>query len=368
MNDRAETDGEEPGQSTIDRRFFVGLAAGGVGGAALIAVPAVAAWPTDSVAAGSGGDMEHAQGSDSGATTTEATVSYQEMDAMHKEGVDLFLKNITEPITEGLGCQEYTGEMEGDTRVFRLTCSEVDWEVTPGQVEKAMAYNGTVPGPTLRMKEGEKTRVILTNELQESTAIHWHGQFVPNDQDGVPFITQDPVTPGSTYTYEFIPNPAGSSMYHSHHNAAVQVGSGLLGALIVEPADPAAEPEHDLDYVYIFNDALGGFTINGKGFPATSAYTAKLGQRVRFRFMNEGNMAHPVHLHGMNFEVFARDGFMLPQPYKCDVINVAPGERWDATVVADNPGLWAFHCHILTHAESAHGMFGMVTVFVVEED
>ncbi|MEI2697024.1 MAG: multicopper oxidase domain-containing protein [Microthrixaceae bacterium] len=111
---------------------------------------------------------------------------------MHKEGVDLFLKNITEPITEGLGCQELEWEMDGDTRVFRLTCSEVDWEVTPGQIEKAMAYNGTVPGPTLRMKEGQRTRVILTNELQESTAIHWHGQFVPNDQDGVPFITQDP--------------------------------------------------------------------------------------------------------------------------------------------------------------------------------
>lgn len=95
---------------------------------------------------------------------------------------------------------------------------------------------------------------------------------------------------------------------------------------------------------------------------------ADLGERVRFRFMNEGTMVHPVHLHGLTFEVFARDGYPLPQPFRCDTITVAPGERWDATVVADDVGLWAFHCHILTHAESAHGMFGMVSVFVVEED
>lgn len=360
-------DSGEPGQATVDRRLFMGLAGGAVGGAALVGVPAVAAWPAErSGAAGTSqaGHDEHA----AGGSTSQAAVSADEMDAMHKEGIDLFLKNIEEPITEGIGAQELEWEMEGDTRVFRLTCSEIDWEVTPGQVEKAMAYNGMVPGPTIRMVEGQPTKVILTNELNESTAIHWHGQFVPNDQDGVPFITQDPIKPGQTFTYAFTPKPAGSHMYHSHHNAAVQVGRGMLGALLVEPANPAEDPQYDKDYVYIFNDALGGYTINGKGFPATSAYTAKLGERVRFRFMNEGNMAHPVHLHGMGFEVFARDGFPLPQPYMCDTINVAPGERWDAIVTADNPGIWAFHCHILTHAESDHGMFGMVTVFVVEEN
>ncbi len=354
------------GQGTVDRRLFMGLVAGGITGATVVGTTALAAWPTDVQAA----EGSTAQGDDTGhtATPSPAAMDVDEMDAMHKEGIDAFLTNMKEPITAGLGAQDLEWEMDGDTRVFRLTCSEVDWEVTPGTIEKAMAYNGVVPGPTLRAVEGQRVRVEVTNELAESTTVHWHGQRVPNDQDGVGFLTQDAIKPGDTYTYEFVAGPFGSHMYHSHHNAAEQVTRGLLGALIVEPSNPANEPAHDRDYLYILNDALGGFTINGKGFPATAAYTAKLGERVRFRFMNEGNMVHPIHLHGLTFEVFARDGYPLPQPFRCDTITVAPGERWDATVIADNPGLWAFHCHILTHAESPHGMFGMVSVFVVEED
>ena len=242
----------------------------------------------------------------------------------------------------------------------------MEWEVTPGQLEAAMAYNGTVPGPTLRVVEGQPVRINVTNKLDQSTGVHWHGQRVPNAMDGVPFLTQDPIPPGGTFVYEFVPGPFGSHMYHSHHNAAEQVGKGLLGALIVEPANKDTEPKFDKDFLYIINDTLGGFTINGKGFPATDPYVAKLGERLRFRFMNEGQMVHPIHLHGLTLELFARDGYLLPQPFKCDTITVAPGERWDAIVVADNPGVWAFHCHILSHAESPHGMFGMVTALIVQ--
>ena len=360
-----DRDQRAAGQGVVDRRLFMGLVAGGVGGAAVATPAALAAWPMGSTAADPSSSPSHEGGT--AGTSTTVPMAADEMDAMHKEGVDAFLANIEDPITKGLGAQDLEWETDGDTRVFRLTCSEIEWEVTPGTIEQAMAYNGMVPGPTLRVVEGKPVRIEVTNELAESTSVHWHGQRVPNAQDGVPFVTQDPIKPGETYTYEFVPGPFGSHMYHSHHNAAEQVSRGLLGALIVEPSDPTDEPRHDRDYLYILNDALGGFTINGKGFPATAAYTAKLGERVRFRFMNEGNMVHPVHLHGLTFEVFARDGYPLPQPFRCDTLTVAPGERWDATVVADNPGLWPFHCHILTHAESPHGMFGMVTVFVVEE-
>jgi hypothetical protein len=75
----------------------------------------------------------------------------------------------------------------------------------------------------------------------------------------------------------------------------------------------------------------------------------------------------PMHLHGMPMRVFAKDGYNLPASYLCDTINIAPGERYDVLVEARAPGLWAFHCHILSHAESQHGMFGMVTVLAVEE-
>jgi len=357
---------ESAGQRTVDRRLFMGLVAGSVGGAAVVGTAALSAWPTDPAVANSvaGGGTDHQNHQPN---TSGGAANADEMDAMHKTGIDQFLKNIESPITKGIGAQDLEWEMDGDTRVFRLTCSEIDWEVAPGQVEKAMAYNGMVPGPTLRVVEGQRVRVHVTNELSESTVVHWHGQRVPNSQDGVGFITQPPIKPGETYTYEFVAGPFGSHMYHSHHNAAEQVGRGLLGAFIVEPRDRSVEPQYDRDELYILNDALGGYTINGKQFPATKAYTAKLGERVRFRFMNEGNLVHPIHLHGLTFEVFARDGYLLPQPFKCDTLNVAPGERWDVIVVADNPGVWAFHCHILTHAESAHGMFGMVTVLIVEE-
>ena len=105
-------------------------------------------------------------------------------------------------------------------KVYELTAEEIQWEVEPGRKVKAWAYNGQVPGPQIRVREGDRVRVILKNELPESTAIHFHGLELPNDQDGVPFITQPPVKPGESYTYEFTVPNAGSHMYHSHHNAA----------------------------------------------------------------------------------------------------------------------------------------------------
>jgi FtsP/CotA-like multicopper oxidase with cupredoxin domain len=208
--------------------------------------------------------------------------------------------------------------------------------------------------------------VVLHNKLAESTAIHFHGLEVPNDQDGVPYITQPPVKPGQSYTYEFTVPNAGSHMYHSHHNATQQVSMGLLGAFVVEPRRPNPAHRADHDYVMILNDSAHGFTINGKGFPATEPLVVKQGQTLRVRFMNEGMMIHPMHLHGMHMTVIAKDGWDQPMPWKCDTLNVAPGERWDVLVKATNPGTWAFHCHILSHAEAPHGMFGMVTALVVQ--
>jgi FtsP/CotA-like multicopper oxidase with cupredoxin domain len=222
-----------------------------------------------------------------------------------------------------------------------------------------------VPGPIIRVTEGERLRVKVTNKTDQTTGVHWHGQRIVNKMDGVPFITQPTIKPGETFVYDFVAKPFGSHMYHSHHNATEQVGRGMLGPLLVMPKDAATDPRYDKDELFIFNDQLGGLTINGKGFPATFPYTAKLGQRIRFRFMNEGVQAHPAHLHGLTLEVFARDGYPLPQPFRCDTLNVAPGERWDAIVVADEPGVWAFHCHILNHAEGPTGMFGMVTALIV---
>lgn len=297
-------------------------------------------------------------------TVPNQSKSYEEMDKHHEEGVKKFPAK-----TEGIGNQPFEPKLDGDVKVFDISCDKVMWEVEPGRTLEAWVYNKQLPGPVIRVTEGDKVKINVTNNLDESTAVHWHGLFVPNNMDGVPFITQPPIIPGSTFTYEFTVREgnAGSHMYHSHHNSAKQTGMGLLGAFIIEPKDKAKDPAYDIDYVMILNDAAHGFTLNGKGFPATEPIVAKKGQKVRIRYMNEGLMIHPMHLHGMPQLVFAKDGWNLPQPFMCDTLNVAPGERWDVIVDANEVGLWAFHCHILSHAESEMGMFGMVTVFIVQE-
>jgi len=266
--------------------------------------------------------------------------------------------------TEGLGGQPMEPVMDGDVKVFELTAQEIQWEVAPGDVRTAMAYNGQVPGPEIRVQLGDRVRIIFNNELPESSAIHYHGLVVPNDQDGVPGLTQPLVLPGETYVYEFDVVNAGSHMYHSHMNGSVQIPMGLLGAFIVEDG---TETPVDQDVTLILNDGPLGYTINGKGFPATAPIVAQLGDRVRIRYMNEGLQIHPMHLHGMPQLVVAKDGYALPMPHMEDTVTVAPGERIDVIVEVTEPGLWAFHCHILSHAEGPNGMFGMVTVFVVTE-
>jgi FtsP/CotA-like multicopper oxidase with cupredoxin domain len=346
--------------TATSRRAFLRTAGfSAVSAGALVACGKAAnANPSKTVAAIATGDVV------APVVVTPATIraAADAMDAMHEKGIKAFPAK-----TAGKGNQLLAPRIEKGVKVFDLTAREIKWEVAPGQMVNAMAYNDQVPGPQIRVREGDRVRVNLKNELTQSTAMHFHGMELPNDVDGVPFITQPPIKPGESYTYEFtIPEGnIGSNMYHSHHNAATQVGLGMLGAFIVEPRKPRAIENVDKDFVLILNDGAHGFTLNGKGFPATEPFVAKLGDKVRIRYMNEGMMIHPMHLHGMHMTVIDKDGWALPAPWKCDTLNIAPGERYDVIVNCNNPGTWAFHCHILPHAESEHGMFGMVTALVV---
>ena len=282
------------------------------------------------------------------------------MDAAHEAKVKAFPAK-----TAGLGAQPIQPRVVGGVKVFDVTARAVQWEVEPGVTRQAFAYNGQVPGPTIRVTEGDRVRVVLKNGLPESTSIHFHGVLTPNAMDGVPFITQPPVRPGQTFTYEFTARPVGSHMYHSH-NGDEQITRGLLGAFIVEPRDRASAAQVASDVVLIVNDGPLGYTINGKSFPATQPITVRRGQRLRIRYMNEGQIIHPMHLHGLPQRVIAKDGRPLPAPYEADTVNVAPGERYDILVTAEAPGTWALHCHILSHAESKRGMHGMVTAVIVQ--
>ena len=270
--------------------------------------------------------------------------------------------------TEGRGNQVLEPEIQPDgTLQWELTASVIKWETEPGTFVEAWAYNGMVPGPQLRAEMGDRIRIILHNELPEPTTLHSHGLLVPPDMDGVPVISQPAVMPGESFTYEYTLRNAGSHMYHSHFMAEHQVPMGLLGAFIVTDPNATDEPESDIDYTMILNDGPLGFTINGKGFPATEPIVAQQGQKIRIRYMNEGLQIHPMHLHGMPQLVVAKDGYTLPTPHYEDTVLVAPGERIDVIVDATEVGAWAYHCHVLTHAEGPDGMFGMVTALIVEE-
>ena len=265
--------------------------------------------------------------------------------------------------TKGVGGQPLEPTIEDGVKVFELTADEVKWEVEPGKVLDAMAYNGMLPGPQINADLGDRVKIILNNKLDQPTTLHFHGVRVPNDMDGVPVITQDPVMPGESFTYEFTLRNSGTHMYHPHFNATEQITEGLLGAFIV--SDPS-DPEVDVDQTLVLNDGPLGFTINGKGFPATAPIALSQGQTLRIRYMNEGLQIHPMHLHGLVQKVIAKDGYKLSAPYEADTLMVAPGERYDVLVKADTPGVWAFHCHILSHVEGPQGMFGMVTAVIVE--
>ena len=340
----------------LTRRGFVGLA--GVLGLGTVGLAACggAAPPAT---AGAGGPQPAGVAP---AGTRTAADAAAEIDKHHEAGVKAFPAK-----TEGLGGQPLQPRLEGDVKVFEIACKKVQWELEPGKKVEAWGYNGVIPGPELRVTEGDRVRVIVKNELDESTAVHFHGQLAPNAMDGVPYITQPPIKPGETFTYEFAAKPAGTHMYHSHHNATKQVGMGLLGAFIVDPKDPKSRPAFDKEFTLVINDGPLGMTFNGKSFPATQPFVCKRGEKVLIRYVNEGQQLHPMHLHGMPQLVIARDGYLLPQPFLCDTLTIAPGERWEAIVDATELGVWAFHCHVLSHAESEHGMFGMVTALIVKE-
>jgi len=171
-----------------------------------------------------------------------AAAAADAMDKMHEAGIKAFPARTT-----GKGNQILKPRVENGVKIFDITARKMRWETAPSQTVEAWAYNEQVPGPQIRVREGDRVRVNIKNELSESTAVHFHGVELPNDQDGVPFITQPPIKPGQSYTYEFTaPNP-GSHMYHSHHNSATQVGLGLLGAFIIEPKNPDPIEKADID-------------------------------------------------------------------------------------------------------------------------
>ena len=284
----------------------------------------------------------------------------------------------TAPPGDGTGNgSQYVGASLGDgtvlakfdlvngVKVFHLVMAPLSWEVTKGRVLQGFAFNGIIPGPVIRATAGDRLRIIVENKLPagQMTGVHWHGMVVPNDQDGVPGVTQEPIEPGQTYTYEWTAVTTGTHWYHAHMGGA-QIGKGLYGPLQINPRS-GNEIAAAHDYSLMFGDTNLGFVLNGKSFPDTVTLHAKVGERVHIRLYDPGDDEHAIHLHGTAFQVVAQDGNRLPQPYLADTLSIAPGQTWDIVAVMTVPGKWALHCHKFIHSENDMGMMGMTTILEV---
>lgn len=267
------------------------------------------------------------------------------------------------------GDRDMPYRMENGVKVFELTAAPIQWTILPGVTVDGYAYNNQIPGPRIHIQEGDHVRIVLHNHLPEETTIHWHGLILPNQMDGPAEITQKPVPPGGSYTYEFTAVQHGTYFYHPHAKPDREQALGLYGALIIDPKNPADEVKADHEYVielqeWLMREGLtypampmdGGmpnyFTINGKAYPATDTIHMKVGETLKVRFIGTNNgFIHPMHIHGGPFEVVAVDGQTL-QPsarYMADTVEVGPGQRYDVIWKARNPGKWLIHCHIPHH-------------------
>jgi manganese oxidase len=253
--------------------------------------------------------------------------------------------------------------LDNGVKVFNLVAEPVKQEIIPGRTIDLWGYNGSAPGPTIQVNQGDRVRIVFDNHLPEPTSMHWHGLEIPNDMDGAPGTSQDPVRPGGRFVYEFTLHQEGTYFYHPH--MAMQEMMGMLGAFIMHPKVLRA-PRVDQDFVIMLqeyavlpnnsvpnsmNMEFNWLTFNGKTGPATTPLVVRLGNRVRVRLINLGMDHHPIHLHGHTFFVTGTEGGPIPQSawYPGNTALVGVAQARDLEFVANNTGEWMLHCHLPHH-------------------
>lgn len=259
---------------------------------------------------------------------------------------------------------------------FHLVAEPVVRELAPGMNAQLWGYNGSSPGPTIEVVEGDKVRIFVTNRLPEHHAVHWHGQRLPNGMDGVGGLTQPHIPPGKTFVYEFEARRPGTFMYHPHADEMVQMAMGMMGFWVTHPREPRRVPgyvECDRDFVFLLNafdiepgsatpkvNTMLDFNLwcfNSRVFPGIDPLVVRRGDRVRIRIGNLTMTNHPIHLHGHEFVVAGTDGgWTNPASRWPEVtVDVAVGQMRAVEFVADEPGDWALHCHKSHHTMNAMG-------------
>jgi FtsP/CotA-like multicopper oxidase with cupredoxin domain len=263
--------------------------------------------------------------------------------------------------------------MVGGVKVYHLVAQEVRHEFVNGLIANCWGYNGRVHGPTIEAVEGDSVRIYVTNQLPAPTSVHWHGFLLPNGMDGVAGLTQAAIRPGQTFKYEFVMPKAGTFMYHSHHDEMVQIGMGLAGMVVVHPRRRRADAP-DREFVLLLHEwridvgtarpnpnemvDFNVFTMNARAFPGTTPLVVRRGDRVRLRIGNlSANDHHPIHLHGHHFRVVATDGGEIPlsAQWPESTVLVPVGSTRDVEFIADAPGDWMLHCHMLHHVMNQMG-------------
>lgn len=247
---------------------------------------------------------------------------------------------------------------------FQLIAEPVRREILPGVWMDTYGFNGDMPGPTIEINQGDRVRIIVHNRLPEATTLHLHGLELPNDMDGIPYLTQDPIEPGQRFAYELTVHQEGTFFYHTHEG--MQEALGMVGLLIIHPAK-AYEPVVDRDFVLIAQgfqlranstvpDTLSMewnfLTFNGRSGPLTTPLLCKLGERVRIRFLDFSVMDHhPLHLHGHTFWITGTEGGRLPESawYPSNNVLVGVAQVREVEFIANNPGDWPLHCHMFHH-------------------
>jgi len=237
-----------------------------------------------------------------------------------------------------------------------LRLSEVSVELAPGKIIRTVAYNGTVPGPLLRMPEGRSIAIDVVNETRNPEMVHWHGYHIPPEVDGAHEEGTPMVQARDKHRFVFTPQPAGTRWYHAHaeagHNLTKGAYSGQFGMAIVEPRSEAGRYDlevpvvlHEWDPFFSSDMAMDvdyrTFSVNGKMLGAGEPVRVRSSQRVLFRVLNaSATMQHRLALPGHRFEVVALDGNRVANPCKVPLLDIAPGERIDAIVEMSTPGIW----------------------------
>ncbi|MEO8350594.1 MAG: copper oxidase [Chthoniobacteraceae bacterium] len=259
-------------------------------------------------------------------------------------------------------------------KVFHLIAEEVrDHVFAPGLKAHCWGYNGQVHGPTIECVEGDRVRIYVTNRLPAATTVHWHGIVLPCGMDGVGGLTQRAIPPDETFKYEFTLWQRGTYMYHAHHDEMTQMALGLLGMIVIHPRKPEG-PLPARDFVYMLSEwkivpgtmrpdpnemtDFNVLTLNAKVFPGTAPMVVKTGDRVRIRIGNLSAMDHhPIHFHGHHWWVTETDGGIIPESARWPetTVLVPVGSTRTVEFIANNPGDWAFHCHMTHHVMNQMG-------------